>query len=227
MGCAILPRVPRQPLTSHIMKRKASRKLLKAVEEEPPIASLVTPIISEGDLQLDFSKDLSQPLGLLVSRYTLCLSSPVFKAMFSDDSRWCKSSKKTFNGDGIQVVRLEDDDFAPMEIIMNVIHLQGSKVPPVLLFPQLDLCARLCDKYDLGESLGGWPEIWMKPYLEKVATPGFDRWLFISSIFKQDDVFPAAARHLLMNTTLSDHDELLYEGSSRYSEGVPTSTLGM
>lgn len=209
------------------MKRKASKKLSKAVEEESQIASLVTQIVSEGDLQLDFSKDLSQPLGLLVSRYTLCLSSPVFKTMFSDDSRWCKSTKKTFNTDGIQVVRLEDDDFGPMEIIMNVIHLQGSKVPPVLLFPELDLCARLCDKYDLGGSLGGWPEIWMKPYLLKVDTPGFARWLFISSIFKQDNVFITAARHLLINTTLSDNDELLYEGSSHYSEGVPTSTLGM
>lgn len=85
------------------MKRKASKTPLKAVVEEPPIATLVTPIVSEGDLQLDLTKDLSQPLGLLVSRHTLCLSSPVFKAMFSNDSPWCDSANRTLNADVIQV----------------------------------------------------------------------------------------------------------------------------
>jgi len=209
------------------MKRKASEKLLKTAEEEPQIASLVTPIISDGDLQLDFTKDLAQPLGLLVSRHTLCLSSPVFKAMFHDNSRWYKSVNKTLNTDGVQVFRLEDDYYAPMEIIMNIIHLQGHKVPPVLLFPQLELCACLCDKYDLGRSLGGWPGIWMKSYLRRVETPGFERWLYISSIFKRHDIFTTVTRHMVLNTTLSDTGELLYQRSTLWAEGVATSTLGM
>ncbi len=209
------------------MKRKASKTPLKAVVEEPPIATLVTPIVSEGDLQLDFTKDLSQPLGLLVSRHTLCLSSPVFKAMFSNDSPWCDSANRTLNADGIQVFRLEDDDIASMEIIMNIIHLQCRKIPRVLLFPQLDSCASLCDKYDLEGCLGGWPDIWMRPYLDRSTEPGFGRWLFISSIFKEEDIFAKITRHLALNTTLSDAGELLYQGDNSFSEGMPASTLGM
>lgn len=119
------------------MKRKASNQLAKMIEKKRKIASVVTPIVSDGDLQLDFIQDLAQPLGLLVSHKLLCIASPVFKAMLGDDSRFSESTTKTLNANGVQVVRLGHDNYTMMEIIMNVIHLQGRKVPPTLLFPQL------------------------------------------------------------------------------------------
>lgn len=208
------------------MKRKASKELLKTAEEEAEVASIVVPIIPNGDLQLDFTKDLAQPIGLLVNRNILCIASPVFKAMLGDDSRFRDTMPKTMNADGTEVISLEDDDFATMEILMNIVHLQGHKVPSIVSFLRLDLCARLCDKYDLGRSLGGWPEIWMKPHLPIVEIEGYERWLFISLIFRQSSAFAAITRCLVLNTTLSDTGELLCRGSSSFSEGVSGSVIG-
>ncbi len=222
----IIPRSFRQPLTSRTMKRKASKELLKTACGEAEVASIVVPIIPNGDLQLDFTNDLAQPIGLLVNRNILCIASPVFKAMLGDDSRFRDTTPKTMNADGIEVVALEDDDFTTMEILMNVIHLQGPKVPATVSFLRLDLCARLCDKYDLGESLGGWPKMWMEDYLPIVKPKGYERWLFISMIFRQSSAFTIITRYLVLNTTLSDTGELLCRGSRSSSEGVPSSVLG-
>lgn len=208
------------------MKREASNQLAKMTERKPEIASVVTPIVSDGDLQLDFTKNLAQPLGLLVSRKLLCIASPVFKAMLGDDSRFSESTTKTLNPNGVQVVRLGDDNYTMMEIIMNVIHFQGRKVPPTLLFPQFDICARLCDKYDMAESLGHWTGIWSKSYLPNVELPDYRRWLFISTVFNLKEAHAASTRHIVLNATLFDPEELMYHGDTQFSEGVPATFLG-
>ena len=209
------------------MKRKASKQLSKRGESEggnTQVATLVTEIDPDGDLQIDFTNDSGGQLrGLLVSKHTLRLSSPVFRTMLADDSPFQELRDKTINENGNQVIRLEDDDVASMEILMNAIHLQNHRVPVTLKVRQLEELAIVCDKYDI-RCLGPWAEMWSKPYQDGCFS--LTRPLFIATVFRLADWFVRLTKDLILRTTSSSEDELFLEDSSHFREGVPQSILG-
>ena len=216
------------PLT---MKRKASKQLSKRAEDEGDsiqVASLVTEIDPDGDLQMDFvdrtNDSRDQLRGLLVSRHTLRLCSPVFRTMLADDSPFHESRDKTTNKDGLQVIRFEDKNVASMEILMNAIHLQNHRVPINLKMAQFEELAIVCDKYDI-RCLGQWAETWSKGHFYNNCS-GLTRELFVATVFMLAEWFVQITRDLIINTTSSSEGELLLDGSSRFREGVPQSILG-
>ena len=240
-----LTRLPSQPTTlflaktvsaiHEMMKRKASKQLSKRGEGEgereggsTQVASLVTEIDPDGNLQMDFVDRMNgnggQLRGLLVSKHTLRLSSPVFRTMLADDSPFHESRNKTTNKNGIQVIHFEEDDVASMEILMNAIHLQNHKVPIVLTISQLEELAIACDKYDI-RCLGPWAEIWSRPHLTS-SYPGFTRKLFVATVFRLADWFVRLTKALILRTTSSTEGDLLLDDSGRFREGVPQSILG-
>lgn len=110
--------------------------------DESRFADQVTTIDSDGDLQMDFvdaGKIPPKPLttlptdnapssGLLVNKHTLCMASEVFRKMLAKDSPFLEIHDAKLNDDGVQVIRFEEDEIAPMQIIMDAIHLNGNKV---------------------------------------------------------------------------------------------------
>ena len=213
------------------MKRKASKQLSKRGEDDVAsiqVASLVTEIDPDGDLQMDFvdrtNDSRDQLRGLLVSRHTLRLSSPVFRTMLADDSPFHESRDRTTNKNGLQVIRFEDDDVASMEILMNAIHLQNHRVPINLTMAQFEELAIVCDKYDI-RCLGPWAETWSKGHLYYNCS-GLTRELFIATVFTLAEWFVQITKELILDTTLSSDGELLLDDNSRFREGVPQSILG-
>ena len=212
------------------MKRKASKQLSKRGESEGgsiQVASLVTEIDPDGDLQVDLvdrtNDSDGQLRGLLVSKHTLRLSSPVFRTMLADDSPFQESKNKTINKNGNQVIRLEDDDVASMEILMNAIHLQNHRVPITLQSTKLQELAVVCDKYDI-RCLGPWAEIWSRPFQDDCYS--LTRPLFVAMVFSLADWFVRLTKCLILFTTASSEGELLLGDKSRFREGVPPSILG-
>ena len=227
------------------MKRKASQELSKEGTEEVGeggergrVASSVIEIDPHGDLQLDFvirtndnvvrpDDNDGQLHGLLVNKHTLRLSSPVFRTMLADDSPF----RKTTNRDGIQVIKLEDDDMAAMEVLMYAIHLRSNKVPMAVTITHFEELAIVCDKYDI-RCLGPWAEIWSEQHLNQDCSslpkplPGLPRPLFIASVFQLADWFVRLTKDLILKTTSSSEGELLLEYSSHFREGVRRSILG-
>ena len=220
------------------LKRKAIQELPRDGMEEVgeggegrQFASSVTALDPHGDLQMDFvirtndnevrpDDNDGQLRGLLVNKHTLRLSSTVFQTMLADDSPF----HKTTNRDGIQVITLEDDDMAAMEILMDAIHYNNHKVPMPVTITQFEELAILCDKYDI-RCLGPWAEIWVKNHLNQDCSSRA-RPLFIASVFKLADWFLFLTKDLILRTTLSSEGELLLEHSSHFREGVSHSILG-
>lgn len=237
------------------MKRKASQELSKEASGEVAeegegrqVASSVTVIDPNGDLQMDFvvrinhkairtddyvdltndvvcSNDNDGELrGLIVNKHTLGLSSPVFRTMLADDSPFLESGSKTTNWDGKQVIRFEDDDMAAMEIVMNAIHLQNHRIPMRITITLFEELAIVCDKYDI-RCLGPWAENWSKDHLYQDCS-SLPRPLFIAWVFKLADWFVRVTKYLILETASSSEGELLLEYSSHFREGIPQSILG-
>lgn len=208
------------------MKRKASAELLRT-DKKVEIASSVTATDPNGDLQIDFKKDgaPNKPLvSLLVNKHTLSLASPVFRTMLADNSPFRRSTQK--NKAGNEVICWKDDDPTCMQIILNAIHLQGHRVPQHVSFEQLDQIAVLCDKYDLGRSLGSWGHLWARPYLGEIEDGGYARLLFIATVFKLADIFTEASKHVIMNATMEEGELVIEDDPKDFKEGVPDYILG-
>lgn len=156
---------------------------------------------------------------LLVSRKALCLSSPVFLAMLDDGSQFLEASNEVCKGQ-FRNIRLREDNFDIMEIVMRIIHHQNKMVPQKLCFEELYDMAVVCDKYDLRECLVSWSSLWSEPYLDSVEKSGFGSWLFISIAFQNKLAFTQITRHLILYSFLSSSGTLSSLSDDNYEAGV-------
>lgn len=156
-----------------------------------------------------------------VSRKALCLSSPVFLAMLDDDSQFWEASDKAACKGRIRDIPLREDDFDTMEIVMRIIHHQNDTVPTKVSFQQLNEIAVVCDKYAFRELLIPWSFLWSQPYLDSVEKDGFESWLFISIVFRNEDAFTRITKHLILNTSLSSSGILSHLSGIDLEEGIP------
>ena len=160
-----------------------------------------------------------------VSRKALCLSSSVFLAMLGDDSQFSEASNKAVGKDQIRTITLKEDDFDATELIMKVIHHQNSTIPVQMSFQQLDAIAVICDKYDLRVCLIPWSYHWMQPYMKTTEKDGFESWLFISIVFRNEIAFTRITKHLILNSTLSSTGDLSSLNGIDLELGVPDEVI--
>lgn len=189
--------------------------------EDTRFAAATIIIDTDGDLTMSLKGG-----NLKVSRKVLSLSSPVFRAMLGAESQFKESTNKEFERDGTQAVSFEDDDFQTMAMIARIMHLQSSQVPKKLTFKQLYQVAILCDKYDFKECLGPWPKIWAKPYLKSYALEGYQGWLFMSTIFGNEETFKDITRHLIVNSKVTVDGLLVTTTGIGFSERVSSTIVG-
>ena len=187
---------------------------------EPRIFPTVV-IDREGDLCMDL------PDGkLIVSRKAMSLSSPVFLAMLGASSGFAEATHKSFASDGTQIVSFDDDDFEAMTVIARIIHLQHDQVERSPSFSQVFQIAILCDKYDLKRCLGLWPRLWTAPYEDLYHLPGYEGWLFISTVFEYHTLYKKTTRHFILNSHLDRATGLLMMREFDIGEYISPKLLG-
>ena len=216
-------------------KRKANGELTAAAKLQAAIdkskkAIQIKSIVPDGNIQLELDDGCK---GLIVRRQTLCAASLVFRRMLDEDSPFREGQESRKNADGMQIIRLEDDDSTSMSIVMRIIHWQCQAVPQELQLYTLYGVARLCDKYDLGKSLQPWPRLWIRPYLDGVREEESVGILFIAITFGLGDLFSSMTKHLILHTVLDDdgllHLPIAVQDEIRYCKwdaGVPHSVIG-
>ena len=121
--------------------------------------------------------------------------------------------------------RLTKDDPGAMEIVMDAIHLRGERVPRKVDFEQLCGLARICEKFDMDQSLGVWGDTWLQPFIEDMDAVNKGQLLWIAITFRSTNWFPTINRHIILTTSIGDAPELkLFSGESGYV--IPSSIIG-
>ena len=213
------------------MKRKAEDELPSMSEDRHSMAIDQITVDPDGDLRLYFEiKGYHKPLTLLVNRHTMCLSSSISRGLLSVNLNGKTLVRELPEAGGLPVLTFEDEDFdvhdiTAMMILMKAIHLQGHRVPREVQFDILHKIARLCDKYDLLRSLGPWPEVWSKFHEFGIGATGYDEWLYIATVFKNEEAYTRITKKLIFETKLGDLDELVPRDNNRLSKDVPASVL--
>lgn len=154
-----------------------------------------------------------------VSRTALRHNSSVFRAMLDNNSKFWEASDDAIDKDQVRNISLREDNFDAMKIVMRIVHQQNDRVPTKVTFDQLDDIAMVCDKYDLRECLMPWSLLWSQPYYENIEQDYFERWLFISIVFRNESAFARITKHMILETTLLPSNLTVHDID--VEEGIP------
>lgn len=107
-------------------------------DEEPANPPPVLTLCFDADLILIVGKNSGQAHRYKVSRHTLYMTSPVFKAMLTGN--FLEATKDE--------IKLEDDEPEALLIVLRIAHFKYNEVRRTLSLPDLVKVATICDKYD-------------------------------------------------------------------------------
>lgn len=149
-----------------------------ASAETKPILELC----SDGDLTLFVGEDLGPVHRFRVSRSTLCMASPVWRAMLK--GQFSESVEKN--------VSFPDDVPNALLVVLNIAHLRFNKVPREVSYVQLVSMATICDKYDTvaicRPFIQDWVQLWLLNQKASLLQNN-EHWLWIFWVFGYEAEF--------------------------------------
>ena len=103
-------------------------------------------VTDDGDRQLQVTW-LRRPVSIGVSSHAMSLASPVWRKILHPPFETLPSSDAS-DDDEQDDIDFTDDDGEALLLLLNIAHLQFSKIPHYLTFETVVQVAVLCDKYD-------------------------------------------------------------------------------
>lgn len=175
------------------LHRHYGRDCLSPVQKEPPNHT-DSPTAEDTAINSEtVMPSGSQESRVRVSSKHLSLSSSVFKALFSRKF----SEGGHLRTKGSIELPLPDDHSAALLILLNLVHGRIRRVPKILGLDMLTQVAVLVDKYDMGEAVTLFSEIWISEINEKIPaimSESVVQWICISWVFDRRREFKAATR---------------------------------
>ncbi|TID22680.1 V-type proton ATPase subunit D [Venturia nashicola] len=185
-----------------------------------PVGELATPppvitLCFDADLMLVVGEDHGQAHRYKVSRHTLCMASPVFKAMLTGN----------FSEAVKDEIVLEDDDPGALLLVLRIAHLKHSEVRRTLSLPDLVNVATICDKYDTAAVcrpfVAGWIDQWLPTSISKDS---FEV-IWPTWVFGYDKQFVSLVDELYQCFTLNDLGHAEYSGQRLADMMMPPGLL--
>jgi len=148
-----------------------------------------------------------------VSSLQLCAYSSVFRAMLGPKSSFAEAVElrrhHLLEADSSDVSRIyklnvEDHDPTALAAVLGVIHARTGDLPDEIPFEGLLQIAIICDYYDCAAAMRPWDDMWMKQWKEHAESPGFESWLFISRVFKEQAIFQDLSKRIIRNSIVVD-----------------------
>jgi hypothetical protein len=170
-------------------------------------------ICPDGDMEIALSCPNNVTYRYQVSSLQLCACSPVCRAMLGPKSSFSEAvalqnhrllQSENPGVDGLYNLKVEDHDPTALVAVLNIIHGHPEKLPDEIPFEGLVQVALICDFYDCAAAMRPWDKTWMEQWQNDAKTPGFESWLFIARVFKEEDVFQTLSRKLVTNSIVED-----------------------
>ncbi|KAF8426184.1 hypothetical protein EV426DRAFT_572657 [Tirmania nivea] len=200
----------------------------------PSPASVMDP---EGDVVLLIPTDKGNAR-FQINSSTLCVVSPVFRAMIGRYSRFKEASAlagtKANESHTPYELTLEDDNQNALAVVLRIIHMKNHLVPKHLDEDQLYEVAVICDKYDMSQAVMLWTDRWIAALVQnesaKPPTVVGHKWLFISYVFARKELFHKLSQELIFTATTSTDDStallMTAKDGSGMNDYIPDSILG-
>lgn len=149
----------------------------------------------------------------------LRLASPVFSRMLDPTSPFLEGRQlANSTHTSPAAIPVEDDDPDAMEVILNIAHHNGHRVPKKITAEMIFAIAALCDKYDMGAALSGWAGLWTEGFtVQDVQGRDAIRWLALACAFRDERLMGGATEYLIRNVRYKLVD--VYGGRDEEGDG--------
>jgi hypothetical protein len=159
---------------SKVAKLKAGAAAVNDDIQKPsnlPIKELC----NNGDLVLLVGEDLGPVYRFRVSRNTLCMASPVWRAMLSGE----------FIESKLNEIPFADDEPEALLLVLRIAHLRFHEIPQQLPDEKLVEVATICDKYDTVAVCRPFIRDWIAPWIKsrRFMKEGNEGFLWIAWVF--------------------------------------------
>jgi len=151
-----------------------------------------------GDMEIGLTTSTAE-VTYRVSSHQLCSGSPVFRAMLGPQSSFSEAnglrqhqrlSTTTLDSKG-SFFRITAEEYDPTALatVLYVLHGRAQHIPESVTFKNLLEIAIICDYYDCAATMRPWDETWMSPLRSLTSKPGYESWLFIAWVFRDQNTF--------------------------------------
>lgn len=190
----------------------------------------------EGDVVLIIPTDKGKAR-FQINSSTLCVASPVFRAMIGRHSKFKEASVLAAARADARCTPYEltlgGDNQNALAVVLRIIHMKNHLVPKQLDEDQLYEVAVICDKYDVSHAVMLWTDRWITALVpnESARPPTVigHKWLFISYVFARRRLFYELSQELILTATTATGDStalvMTAKDGSGMNEYIPDSIL--
>jgi hypothetical protein len=119
----------------------------------------------------------------------------------------------------IKTVNLRGEHPNAIRLILLIATHQYQKLPKILDFSEIVRLAGIAGRYGVQSLLVGYVDGWLRPYWNKLLSPGYEEWLLIAHQFGYEDEHRKLARFLAINCEIDESGkQLLAPRSGAFAE---------
>ncbi|KAF8245689.1 hypothetical protein K440DRAFT_586816, partial [Wilcoxina mikolae CBS 423.85] len=94
-----------------------------------------------------------------------------------------------------------------MAVVLYVIHGRAEQIPATISFENLLEIAIICDYYDCAAAMNPWGNTWMKPLHKLALEPGYEDWLFVALVFRNQELFGQITKDFIRKGVIAEDGE--------------------
>jgi len=157
----------------------------------------------------------------VVSSHQLRAGSPVFRDLLGQDSAFVEHNSCRYrqtpdsglnansNRGHYQLQLKKDHDLAALSIVLFILHARVQALPESVHFDNLIIILAICDYYDCSVVLQPWQGKWIESWRKHLGSPGYEDWLYVSWVFREDQTFQTLTKKLSESGVVED-DEFVF-----------------
>ena len=158
------------------------------------------------------------------------MASHVWRAFINPPFEQIQNPENNNAGGQIKKLDFSEDIGEALRILLEIAHLQFTKIPAEVGFQLLYDIAILCDKYDCVGLVQPWLPSWLPSWTiadhwEK-CEPVEEGWLMILWVFGLESQFRQVARQLARYVKLDDSGGYLNPSGCQFPDQLPPGSLG-
>ncbi|KAF8243685.1 hypothetical protein K440DRAFT_611802, partial [Wilcoxina mikolae CBS 423.85] len=106
----------------------------------------------------------------------------------------------------------KDHDPTALFIVLLILHARMQILPDSVHFDNLVSVAAICDYYNFSAVLQPWCGKWIGSWRKFLGTPGYEDWLFVSWVLREDKTFQTLTKKFSVNGKVEDNEFLIVVG---------------
>jgi hypothetical protein len=142
------------------------------------------------------------------------------------------NADNSYQGGHYQLQLKKEHDPTALFIVLLILHARVQALPKKVKFDNLVSIAAICDYYNCSAVLQPWCGMWIDSWRPCLETPGYEDWLFVSWVLREDQAFQTLTKKFSKNGIVEDNEFLIVvseepKNAKKLSKFIPREIIGI